>query len=129
MGIQGRGPQCCCSCTAGGSTGEWGSPTEITLSSAGIATITEPGWYTIDTYGDAASDDLVQISGLSKGDEVILSPENGARTVVIVDGAKIVLNRDMTFTMDNTDDCMIFQCIDAGNNICRELGPRVSGGA
>lgn len=128
MGIQGRGPQCCCTSAAGG-TGEWGSPTEATLDTSGILTLTGPGWYTVDTFGDAASDNLVQISGLSKGDEVILSPENGARTVVIVDGAKIVLNRDMTFTMDNTDDCMVFQCIDAGNNICRELGARVSGGA
>ena len=113
---------------AGGGAGEWGEPTEITLDTDGVAAITEPGWYLIDTFADAADDNIVKIEGLSKGDEVIVSPANSARTVNIIDGTYIELNRDMIFTMDNTSDCMILQCIDAGNNICRELGPRVSGG-
>jgi len=77
-----------------GGTGAWGTPTEVTLDTNGVLTITEPGWYTVDTFEDAASDTLV----------------------------------NMTFTMDSTNDCIVLQCVDADNDVCRELGSRISGG-
>jgi hypothetical protein len=111
-----------------GGTGAWGTPTEVTLDTNGVLTITEPGWYTVDTFEDAASDTLVKISGLDRGDEVILSPESDARSIIISDGTYMILSRDMTFTMDSTNDCIVLQCVDADNDVCRELGSRISGG-
>jgi len=112
-----------------GGAGEWGLPIAVTLTDTGEAILSGPGWYTIDSYGGAASDNLIKISGLSKGDQAILAPANSAHTIIVIDGTNLVLNRDITFTMDNEDDCFIVQCIDASNDICRELGSKISGGA
>lgn len=112
----------------GGGAGEWGEPTEVTIF-AGVITLTGPGWYLVDTESDAATDDLREVEGLSKGDQIILSPASDDRTVVVLDyTSHMELNNDAVFTMNNIKDCIVLQCIDASNNICRELGGRVSGG-
>ena len=44
--------------------GEWGDPESKTLSSTGVLILDGPGYYLVDTYGAAASDDLASITGL-----------------------------------------------------------------
>ncbi len=111
--------------STGGSTGEWGASTEITLSAGGIATLTGQGSYTIDTNADGATDDMVQILGLAVGDEVIVAPDNDARTVVVKNGVNLILCRETDFIMNNTGDRMILQGLGAG--VVVELS-RSSGG-
>ena len=104
--------------------GAWGSATEVTISE-GVATLDGEGYYTIDTQGDAASDDLTELSGLSVGDEVVLKPEDGARTVVVKHGTHLKLQAEADFTMNNENDVIKLQCTAAG--VCREL-TRVNAG-
>ena len=107
-----------------GAVGEWGAAVEKTIA-AGIVTLDGEGIYLIDTQDDDASDDLTQILGLEVGDEVIISPANAGRTVVVKAGANILTSKD--FTMNNIADQMRLICTSAG--ICREAGGRSSGGA
>ena len=102
----------------------WGSSSEVTISS-GIAALSSIGYYTIDTEDDGATDDLTQITGLADGDEIIISPNNDARTVVVKNGANMILCRGADFTMNNTKDRMVLQHI--GSNVMVEIS-RSSGG-
>jgi|2_EtaG_2_1085320.scaffolds.fasta_scaffold04219_2 hypothetical protein len=80
--------------------------TEKTISTGAI-TITQPGYYTVDTESDAASDDLDSIGSLPIGAEVTLRPANTARTVVVKnDGDNLVLASSIDFTMNNQYDCI-----------------------
>lgn len=54
-----------------------GSPTELTISSGAI-TVTK-SFHTVDTEGDAATDDIDTINGGTDGDEIILSIATGSR--------------------------------------------------
>jgi len=58
------------------------APVELTLDAGGIVTKTK-SYHTIDTFGDAASDELNTINGGSDGDITFLQAENNARTVTI----------------------------------------------
>jgi prolyl-tRNA editing enzyme YbaK/EbsC (Cys-tRNA(Pro) deacylase) len=62
---------------------------ELTIA-AGVITRTQ-AIHRVDTEGDAASDDLVTISGGADGMIVILRAENAARTVVIKETGNIAL--------------------------------------
>jgi hypothetical protein len=55
--------------------------TELTIN-AGAITVTQ-GWHTVDTEGDAATDDLVTINGGTTGDIIYLSAANDAREIRI----------------------------------------------
>ena len=57
---------------------------------------------TVDTEGGAATDDLDSISGGTNGERVILQSADNARTVVIKDGAGLLLQAD--FSLNNTAD-------------------------
>lgn len=57
-----------------------GHPTELTIAS-GVITKTLP-YHTVDTEGDAASDDLVTISGGSRGEILVIRPQTTGRMVV-----------------------------------------------
>ena len=105
--------------------GAWGASSEITISVAGVAALTGQGYFTIDTNADGATDDLVSITGLDTGDEIIIAPNNDARTVVVKNGANIILCRSADFTMNNTKDRMVLQHI--GSNVMVEIS-RSSGG-
>jgi len=105
--------------------GAWGSSTEITISIAGVAVLPAPGYYTIDTNADAATDDLVQITGLEVGDEIIIAPDNDARTVVLKNGINLVLCRGADFILNNTKDRIKLQAI--GSDVLVEIS-RSSGG-
>ena len=78
-----------------------GAPTELTLDAAGAITVTK-GYHRVDTFGDAATDDLVTINGGVDGEMLILRAENDARSVVVKDGGNLALAGD--FTLDNTED-------------------------
>ena len=56
--------------------------TELTLDADGAVTVTQ-SWHTIDTFEDAASDNLVTINGGVEGDILFFRPENDARTIVV----------------------------------------------
>lgn len=100
-----------------GVAGEWGAGVEETITS-GVIDVAGPGYYLVDTEGDAASDDLTQITGLSEGDEVVLSPANDARTVVVKDGTYLKLAGGYDFSMDSQYDTITLICI--GSDTCKE---------
>jgi len=112
--------------TGSGSMGTWGSPVEVTISS-GIITVTGSGYFSVDTEGDSATDDLTRIKGLSSGEQVILKAEDNDRTVVVKHGSFLKLNTGADFTMNNVYDRLVLQCV--GSDICVELGGRTSGGS
>lgn len=68
-----------------GGTGSWGAAKTVTIS-GGVLTLSGPGRYMVDTEGAAASDDVDTINGLTDGDEVLLAPASGSRTVVLKNG-------------------------------------------
>ena len=111
--------------SAGGvSAGTWGAPTTVVIA-AGVAILTGPGYYLIDTEGALATDDLTQLTGLSEGDVVILGPANDARTVVVKVGANLQL-QGADFGMDSQYDRIGLKCI--GSDVCVEFPPRASNG-
>ena len=62
-------------------------PTELTIA-AGVITVTQ-GYHTVDTQGDAPSDDLDTINGGTIGDLLVLSGANDAREVQLTDAGNI----------------------------------------
>ena len=72
----------------------------------------------IDTEGDAASDDLDNITGYDEGDMIIISPADGSRTVVVKDSANMNL-QGIDFTMDDIYDSMIL--LNLGSDRWKEL--------
>jgi len=64
--------------------------------------------YTVDTQNDSASDDLDTIEGGHEGELLLIQAENAARTVVVKDGAGMVLAGDCT--LDNTEDILLLMC-------------------
>ena len=74
---------------------------ELTIAT-GAVTITGTV-HTVDTESDAATDDLATINGGSDGEIVVISPENAARTVVLVDSGNIQLPGGVPVILDNTD--------------------------
>jgi len=68
-----------------GGSGSWGAAKNVTIS-GGVLTLTGAGRYAIETESGVASDDVDTINGLVDGDEVILSAQNGAHTVVLKTG-------------------------------------------
>lgn len=79
-----------------------GSPTELTIDASGIITVTK-GYHRVDTFADAATDDLVTINDGVDGELLVLRAENDARTVVLKDGGgNLALAGD--FSLDNVHD-------------------------
>lgn len=72
---------------------------EKTIASGAI-TITK-SFHTVDTEGDAATDDLTDINGAKEGDTVYLLPANGARTIVVKSGLGNIELVNGDFTMDD----------------------------
>lgn len=97
----------------GYSTG-FGSPSVLTLSAGTVTISGVVNWrfHSIDTEGDAASDDLTTISGGNTGEVLILQAVNDDRTVVCKDGTSLKLSYD--FSLNNTEDKLMLLCIAAG---------------
>lgn len=81
-----------------------GSSVELTIAS-GAVTRTQT-YHTLDTEGDAGTDDLDTINGGANGDILILRPVSPDRTIVAKDGTgNLSLAGD--FTMDDNDDTLV----------------------
>lgn len=81
-----------------------GSASELTISS-GAVTATKT-FHTIDTEGDASTDDLDTINGGVAGHILVLRPASDARTVVLKDGTgNLALAGD--FSMDISSDYIV----------------------
>ena len=94
--------------------GEWGAATAKTVS-AGAVTLDGPGRYLLDTESAAASDTLKTISGLSDGDEVILSLVSAARKVKLMPSVGN-LKMHTTFTLTSVAQ-QIAMVADASLNV------------
>ena len=81
---------------------------ELTLNSSGAITVGNGTFYRIDTYGDAANDDLVTISGGSDGQIIVLRTAVNARDVIIKHATgNVYCGAD--FTLDRTADRIVLQ--------------------
>lgn len=77
---------------------------EITISSGAAAAVQT--LHTVDTESDAASDDLVTITGGTTGDLLIISASNTARTVVVKHGTstdQFALNNAIDYSMTTSE--------------------------
>lgn len=94
--------------------GGFAAPSELTISS-GEVTIIGTNYFrhhTVDTEGDAASDDLDTISGGNPGEMLLIRPESGDRDIVCKNGASLIMGSDFTF--NNIADSMLLLCVSAG---------------
>jgi hypothetical protein len=81
-----------------------GLATELTIDTGAVTLSGSHGIHTIDTEGDAASDDLDTITGGAEGDQIIIYPANDARSVVIKHGTGNITTFDGTDLTLDTDD-------------------------
>lgn len=98
--------------------GKWGLPIEVTLNAGGIAILNGAGYYQVNTFGDAVTDDLIQITGLSVGEVVVLEAADDTHTVVIKDNANLNLT-GIDFSLNTVKDKMKLLCTAVG--VCDEL--------
>jgi hypothetical protein len=82
-----------------------GTPTELTINSTGEITRTR-SFHSVDTNGDAASDDLDTINGGTAGDVLFLCAADSARTVVVKDGVDNIQGPG-DVTLDNFNDMVM----------------------
>jgi len=95
----------------------WGSPSTVQITS-GIAALSGPGWYKVQVEtGDA--DDLDKVTGLEEGDEVILTPDDGAKPITVKHGTYLKLESGADFIMDNARDKM--RLFGEGSDLCSEI--------
>lgn len=90
------------------------APATITISS-GVATVTGPGEFLIDTESSTATDDLEKIDGLDAGDVVIIRAANDGRTIVLKQGAYLKIG-GIDFSLNNAYDVAVLQCV--GSDVC-----------
>jgi len=85
-----------------------GDSGELTIAS-GVITVTG-NYHSVDTEGDASSDDLATINGGRVGQVLILLAENAGRTVVVKDGTGNIQLDGGDFSLDHTRDsiCLIW---------------------
>jgi hypothetical protein len=95
-------------------SGGFAAPSEKTIASGEITVIGTNYFrhHTVDTEGDAASDDLTTINGGNPGELLIIRAESGSRDVVCKDGASLIMGSDFTF--NNIADSMLLLCVSAG---------------
>ena len=98
---------------------------ELTVSSGAITVSGNSivRFHSVDTEGDAASDDLDTVSGGNEGEMLVLEAENSARAVTCKDGAGLKLQAD--FILDNEEDKLLLICISAG--VWHEMGRSSNG--
>lgn len=99
----------------------FGAGSEVTISSGAV---TRTGTlHSVDTEGDAASDDLDTISGGTVGDLILFYPANGARTVVVKHGTgNILVSGDGDdLTLDDASD-LVMGIYDGSNWLVQPYG-------
>lgn len=102
---------------AGGTVAFDGDWSEKTIAS-GVITITGSR-HTVDTQGDAGTDDLDTINGGIDGQTLILCAANSGRDVVVTEAGNLKLAGG-SFTLDNTEDTIML--VKKGSNwleLCR----------
>ena len=81
--------------------------TELTINDSGVITITE-AFHIVDTYEDAASDDLDTINGGTTGALLVLKAADGARTVVVKHNTgNIWLKGQADLSLDDAEDGLL----------------------
>lgn len=89
---------------------------ELTMDASGAITITTAR-HTVDTYSDAASDDLDTISGMVAGELCIITANNSARTVVVKHGTdNITCANARDISLDDTVKTVLLLGTAAGVN-------------
>ncbi len=89
----------------------FGTATELTIAN-GIITITR-SYHTVDTEGDASSDDLTTIQGGNTGDSLVLRASHTDRTVIVKHGAvNIYINTNADVILDNANKSLELFCHD-----------------
>ena len=88
-----------------------GPPSELTIDSSGDIDAIR-SYHTVDTLSDASTDDLDTIATSGMTAQIpgfmVIGPENGARTVVVKDGAgNLNLRHSNDFTMSDANDRMV----------------------
>ncbi len=87
---------------------------ELTIAT-GVITVTNAR-HTVDTESDAASDDLVTISGTVAGETFILSANNTARSIVLKNGSdNIICATGDDITLEETYQAVL--CVSDGTNV------------
>lgn len=74
----------------------------LEIDGSGVITLTHAR-HLVDTAADAATDDLVTVNGLAAGEQAIISPESGARDIVIKTTGNIISYTGSQFTLDTAD--------------------------
>jgi len=92
-----------------------GASTETTISSGVITIIAGKTLYTVDTEGNAATDDLDSISGGAEGSILILVAENAERVVTIKDSVDILLSDDEDLDLDATNVVIVLIKLSSGS--------------
>lgn len=93
----------------------FGSPTEVVIAADAI-TVTK-SFHSVDTWGDAETDELKTINGGVAGMILVIKPESGGRTIVVKDqslGGNIYLEANLTFSMD-TARCRLYLLCDGAS--------------
>jgi len=96
-------------------TADYVTPKSVTISNGEIK-LSGPGLYLVNTEDRADSDELTKISGLSKGDKVILKAADDDRTVVVKESPFLIMA--WIFYLNNKNDKIIFTS--EGNDVCSE---------
>lgn len=97
------------------STGDLGAAETVTLDAAGVAALSGPGYYKLDTYEGAAEDSTVRFTGLAAGKIAMIVANNDNHTVVIADGTYIKCRRG--FKLNNQYDGAIVFSLDGSTCI------------
>ena len=80
--------------------------TELTISSGAI-TATQ-SMHTVDTEGDASTDDLVTVNGIAENELVVMRPANDGRSVVFKHGSdNLECNGNSDITLDDEHDVVL----------------------
>lgn len=97
--------------------GDYGASSSVTLDASGVAALSGAGYYKLDTYGAAASDDCVKLTGLTEGETVVLQITNAYRSITIKHGDYIKCEYD--FALNNIYDKAMLIC--EGSDLCSAL--------
>lgn len=94
--------------------GGFGSPTELTIAGFAITVSGDEHWrfHSVDTEGDAATDQLGNINGGNPGEIILLQAENDTRTVAVKDWGSLEIQCD--FSMNSIEDKIMLVCISSG---------------
>ena len=94
-----------------------GTPVELTIDAAGAVTVTQTR-HSIDTFADAATDNLDTINGGNAEDIIILTSADSTRDTTLrdngVSGGNIFLDGSVAFTFTNVGDTITLRKLGSG---------------